>query len=260
MADGFLGVPNIHPVGEIPDRVLDAVFADISVHLPLVDSKIEWRDWERAWAYATGGRRLGSNTRLVDVVNGDVSWSMKSMGSGLSHRGRVHAISSRLDVTRRRGVADLTSNVNVTGSSALEMWNEKITLEHSNSKGGSFVSSALDLRLIVIGRVSGTSSYIFHERQLLPESIISYAWNENASGNIEGHVGEEHRATFLLNGFKLVLHYDLRGTDPLVTYYPPKPMSVEEAREFRHYNPIRIYRETSGATQLALSLGKLGDG
>ena len=89
MVEGFLGVPGGHPVGEIPDRVLDAVFADISVHLPLVDSSIDWRDWERAWAYATGGRRLGSNTRLVDVVCSDVSWSVKSMESGFSSQGPV---------------------------------------------------------------------------------------------------------------------------------------------------------------------------
>ena len=260
MVLGFLEVPGGHQVGEIPDRVLDAVFADISVHLPLVDSSIDWRDWERAWAYATGGRRLGSNTRLVDVVCSDVSWSVKSMESGFSSQGPVHAISSRLDVTKHRGVANLLFDVDVTGRSALEMWNEKIASEHSRYKGGGFVSSDLDLRLIVIGRVGRTSDYIFHERKLLPENIASYLWSKNASGNIEGHVGKEHRATFLVNGFKLVLHYDLRSTDPRVTYHPPRPMSVEEARKFRHYAPIRIYRETSGPTQLALSLGEPDDG
>ena len=254
-----MGIPGVHPVGEITDRVLDAVFADISVHLPLVDFSIDWRDWERAWAYATGGRRLGSNKRLVDVVSGDVSWSMKSMEIGFSSSGRVHAITSRLDVTKHRGVADLLSDVDVTGRSALEMWNEKIALEHSRSKGAGFLYSALDLRLIVVGRIGSAQNYVFHERQLVPENVVSYAWSKNASGNIEGHVGKEHRATFLLNGFKLVLHYDLRRTDPHVTYVPPKPMSVEEARKFRQYDPIRIYRESSGGTQLALSLGELDD-
>ena len=260
MVEGFLEVPGGHPVGEIPDRVLDAVFADISVHQPLVDSSIDWRDWERAWAYATGGRRLGSNKRLVDVESGDISWSVKSMETGFSPSGRVHAITSRLDVTKQRGVSDLLSDVNATGRAALEMWNEKIASEHSRSNDGGLVSSVLDLRLIVIGRVNGTPNYVFHERKLLPENIASYLWSKNASGNIEGYVGKEHRATFLLNGFKLVLQYDLRRTDPRVRYYPPKTMSVEEARKFRNYDPIRVYRETSEVTQLALPLGESDDG
>ena len=197
---------------------------------------------------------------MVDVVSGDISWSVKSMESGFSSRGRVHAITSRLDVTKNRGVVDLLSDVEVTGRSALEMWNEKISSEHSRYKGGGFLSSDLDLRLIVIGRVGRTSVYIFHERKLLPENIASYLWSKNSTGNIEGHVGREHRATFLLNGFKLVLQYDLRKTDPRVMYHPPKMMSVEEARKFRHYDPIRIYRETSDATQLTLSLGEPDDG
>ena len=260
MALGHFGARGVHSVGDIPVHVLDAVFADISVHLPLVDSTIDWRDWERAWAYAVVGDRLGSNKRLVDVVSGDVFWSVKSLGSGISSSDRVSAVSSRLDVRKHRGVEDLLADVNVTGCSALDMWNEKIAWEHARYSRGALTPGKLDLRLLVIALVTLTKDYVFHERQLLQEDIGSYKWRKNPSGNVEGYVGNRHCATFLLNGFKLTMYYDLQRTDPRVRYYPPIPMSVEQAREFRKYDPIRIHRQDPVAKQLKLFSGESDDG
>ena len=241
----------VHPVGEIPDRVLNSVFADISVHLPLVSSVINWGDWERAWAAAVGGRRLGSNKRLVDVTSGNVAWSLKSGGNAITGAGRFSAISSRLDVQKHRQVKDFSADVQRTGGAALEMWNDKIGAELAKSRIG-MAPVDLDLRLLIVARRSGGSSYIFHERQLLSEPVGEYRWEINSQGNIQGSVGDEHRATFLRNGFKLQLHYYVRVTDPHVEYNPPVEMSLKRAMEIRPYRPIRVYRRSDPVKQPTL--------
>ena len=173
----------VHPVGQIPDRVLNSVFADISVHLPLVSSVINWGDWERAWAAAVGGKRLGSNRRLVDVTSGNVAWSLKSGGKAITGAGRFSAVSSRLDIQKHRQVNDFSADVQRTGGAALEMWNDKIGGELAKSRSG-MIPVDSDLRLLIVAQRSSGSSYIFHERQLLSEPVGEYRWEINSQGNI----------------------------------------------------------------------------
>ena len=142
----------------------------------------------------------------------------------------------------------------------MEMWNQKLASEHAKFQVLGTPSGVLDLRLILIVRISRSSIYVFHERQLLPECVSSYVWTKTVRGNIDGYVDGQRRATFLVNGFKLVLYYDFRNSDPRVTYRSPATMSVEEAKKFRPYAPIRIYRETSDTTQFALALDYPKDG
>ena len=146
---------------------------------------------------------------------------------------------------------NFSEDVQRTGSAALEMWNDKIGEELAKLRSG-MVPVDLDLRLLIVARRSGGSSYVFHERQLLPESVGEYRWEMNCQGNIQGFVGDEHRATFLRNGFKLQLDYYVRATDPQVEYNPPVEMSLKQAMEFRPYRPIRVYRQTDPVKQPAL--------
>lgn len=246
-----LEVEKNHPAGRIPDDVLNGVFLDISVHLPLVEFRVDWKDWERSWAHAVQGKRLGSNTRLVDVECTGVAWSVKSMESGISASRRVSAITSRLDVEKHRRIRDFSKDIARTGTAALEMWNEKIDSEHQRYKRRR-LSDDLDLRLLIIGRFSNSSMYVFHERDLVEEDVGAYAWSSNKGGNLEGFVGREHRATFLRNGLKLVLHYNVRQVDPQIRYHPPRVMPFEEARKVRGDAGIDIFRNTAASEQMPL--------
>ena len=94
------------------------------------------------------------------------------------------------------GINDPFTNVQATGQSVLDIYNNRIEKARSDHK---------DMRLVVLVRNMETQEFTIFERPIAPLVVNNYQWKVNDRQNLEGFDGARHAFTWQPHGSQFTI-------------------------------------------------------
>ena len=136
-------------------------------------------DWGNVFAEAIGGNHLQSPIGIADVTYNKMAWSMKTVKNKNPHRttATLRLISGRCSPDYSYGINDPHKDVEATGRSVLNIWNERVNIAQDYYN---------PLRTLVLVRSEDLLTYTLFEEENHRYVASAYRWEENKKGNLLG--------------------------------------------------------------------------
>ncbi len=125
-------------------------------------------------------------------------WSVKTVQHKNPHTaGKIRLISGRNSPVYSSGINDPFSDLQATGQSVLDIYNDRINKAKWDHD---------DPRLVVLVRNMAIQEFTLFERPIYPLVVNSYHWKVNKNNNLEGFEEDQHVFTWQPHGSQFTIH------------------------------------------------------
>ncbi len=167
-------------------------------------------DWGDVFAAAVNGNHFQSPLGIADIELGDTAWSAKTVKSAVKSNNpitakRVRLISGRCSPVYSFGNVDPLSDVQLTGSQVLRIWNARVEEAHHQFA---------QLRTVVLMRDMVNLRFTLFEQPTVQFDPADYVWGTNRRNNLEGRSVESgfHAFTWQPHGSQFTIIRSVSGS------------------------------------------------
>lgn len=154
--------------------------------------------FSRIFADAISGQSYARPLGIADVSWNGCCWSVKTVQHKRPHEAKqIRLISGRNSPTYSSGINDPFENVQETGSSVLNIYNERINKAKWDHD---------DTRMVVLIRHMSAQEFTIFERPIVPFVAKDYEWNVNTRKNLVCFLGDMHMFTWQPHGSQFTIH------------------------------------------------------
>lgn len=115
---------NLYEIGMLPQNVINSICGGLIHNIYIGCKDLDGGTWGDIFADAVNGTHLDSPLGIVDVVNGDIGWSMKTIkkdNKNLFNTKKVDLILGRNDVNGTFKYSEFEKDVQYTGNLVLRV-------------------------------------------------------------------------------------------------------------------------------------------
>lgn len=192
-----------YPLGSIPDSIVFHLGKRIVHRLAVGMADITGDDFGEMFASAVGGTHRMRPLGVADVALEKCAWSIKTISAPhpFSLR-RARLISGRNSPIYSHGISDPFTDVQRTGASVLEIWNERV-----NEAFGEYD----DLRIVVLVRNVSELEFLLMEHEAHRYNTADYVWELRQGRNLIGRDVDSgtHRFTWQSSGSQFTIHHTI---------------------------------------------------
>lgn len=195
-----------YPIGEFPNDVVLSIGKQIVHRLAIGLANITGDDFGGIFAEAIGGQHFACPIGVTDVEWDQCSWSAKTVQNNKPFTTPiVRLISGRNSVSFSYGIKDPFVDIDKTGESVLNIWNERVNQSFSNHD---------DLRVVVLIRNISRLEFTLFEYEATRYTPADYKWHVNDKNNFYGFdkITDVHRFTWQPHGSQFTLLKQVPGS------------------------------------------------
>ncbi len=172
------------------------------VHLKAVGhADMSGDQFSRIFADAIDGQSYGRPLGIADVSWNGCCWSVKTVYHRNPHQAeRIRLISGRNSPTYSSGIDNPFENVQETGNSVLNIYNERINKAKWDHD---------DCRMVVLIRHMAAQEFTIFERPIVPFVANDYQWQVNQNNNLVGLLGDMQMFTWQPHGSQFTIHENI---------------------------------------------------
>ena len=153
--------------------------------------------FSRIFADSIDGQSYGKPTGIADVSWNGCCWSVKTVQHKSPHKAeRIRLISGRNSPTYSSGIDNPFEDVQDTGTSVLNIYNERINKAKWDHD---------DCRMVVLIRHMGVQEFTIFERPIVPFVPKDYQWLVNERNNLVGFLGDIQMFTWQPHGSQFTI-------------------------------------------------------
>ncbi len=154
-------------------------------------------EWSQIFADSISGVSFERPIGIADVAWNGCCWSVKTVKNNNPHKAKtIRLISGRNSPSYSSGINDPFANVQATGQSVLDIYNNRIEKAKSDHK---------DTRLVALARNMETQEFTIFECPITPIVVNNYQWKVNNRQNLEGYDGARHVFTWQPHGSQFTI-------------------------------------------------------
>lgn len=154
--------------------------------------------FSRIFSDAIDGLSFGKPIGIADVAWNGCCWSVKTVQHKQPHEAtRLRLISGRNAPIYSSGITDPLKDIQATGASVLNIYNERINKAKWDHD---------DTRLVVLVRHMQAQEFTIFERPIVPFVANDYEWQVNKRGNLMGLLGDVQMFTWQPHGAQFTIH------------------------------------------------------
>ena len=206
-----------YPLGQIPDSVILSIASNLVYSSAVGRKDISGRDWGDIFAAAVNGDHYTRPIGLVDVALGTTAWSAKTVGQKISSR-QVRLISGRNDVGYSFQNLSPLSNIQLTGSQVLQIWNARVEEAQQQYP---------NLRTVVLIRDMEQFQFKTFEYTTVQFDPADYVWRLTKNDrNINGYTveGNVHSFVWQSGGGQFTIIRQVSGSARSFSVNRPQPI------------------------------------
>ena len=187
-----------YTLNEFTTSIIESICERL-VHLKAVGkADVSGDEFSRIFADSISGQSFGKPVGIADVAWNGCCWSVKTVQHKLPHKAAsVRLISGRNSPVYSSGINDPFEDVQATGQSVLDIYNDRINKAKWDHD---------DTRLVVLIRNMRAQEFTLFERPITPLVVNSYRWDINKNGNLVGLDGDRHVFTWQPHGSQFTIH------------------------------------------------------
>lgn len=153
--------------------------------------------FSRIVADSIDGQSYSKPIGIADVSWNGCCWSVKTVQNKLPHEAKqVRLISGRNSPTYSSGIDNPFEDVQGTGASVLNIYNQRINKAKWDHD---------DCRMVVLIRHMGAQEFTIFERPIVQFIPNDYRWEVNKRKNLEGFLGDAHMFTWQPHGSQFTI-------------------------------------------------------
>lgn len=186
---------------------------ELSIRKSLGFSDIDGKEWEKIHAECLGVEWVSKNMPVVDVPDGLVAWSAKTVKGKIDAQ-IVKLISARISpIFEHKKAIDGTFNPTELGELLISSWNERI--DNALAKYSS-------LRLVVLIRNNKLDEFTVFQKDLTKYDPMEYSWRWNDRTNLYGYLGSEPKFIWQPHGAQLSINESVEKPTTITLNYVRK--------------------------------------
>ena len=187
-----------YPINEFPAEVIESIGKQI-VHLKAVGQPdMSGDQFNGIFADSIGGTPYAQPLGIADVKWQDCCWSVKTVQAKSPHTAtNLRLISGRNSPAYSSGITDPFADVQATGQSVLDVYNQRIAKVTEDYK---------EVRLVVLVRNMAGLEFTIFERPISPLVVNVYKWTVNQNRNLCGWSGKKQVFTWQPHGSQFTIH------------------------------------------------------
>ena len=188
-----------YPLSEFPAEVIQSICKRI-VHIRAVGlADIAGNHFSRIFADSFSGQSYGNKpVGIADVSWNGCCWSVKTVQHKEPHEAKsIRLISGRNSPVFSSGITDPFVDLQATGQSVLDVYNERINTAKWDHG---------DTRMVVLLRNMRSQEFTLFERPIVPFVAQDYTWELNERGNFRGMRGDTQMFTWQPHGSQFTIH------------------------------------------------------
>ena len=165
-----------YPLAEFPHEVIQSISKCV-VHLKAVGhADMSGDQFSRIFSDAIDGMSYGKPVGIADVSWNGCCWSVKTIQHKQPHEAtKIRLISGRNSPVYSSGIDNPFADLQATGSSVLNIYNERINKTKWDHD---------DTRPVVLIRHMQAQEFTIFERPIVPFVAADYKWRLNARKNL----------------------------------------------------------------------------
>lgn len=187
-----------YPLSEFPAEVIQSICKRI-VHIKAVGhADITGDHFSRIFADSISGQSYRKPVGIADVSWNGCCWSVKTVQHKEPHKVKsIRLISGRNSPVFSSGITDPFADLQATGQSVLDVYNERINKAKWDHD---------DTRMVVLLRNMRSQEFTLFERPIAPFVIQDYTWELNKRRNFMGMRGDTQVFTWQPHGSQFTIH------------------------------------------------------
>ncbi len=157
--------------------------------------------FSRIFSDSIGGMSYGKPVGIADVSWNGCCWSVKTVQHNKPHEAtKIRLIAGRNSPVYSSGIDNPFDDIQQTGSSVLNIYNERINKAKWDHD---------DTRLVVLIRHMGAQEFTMFERPITPFIAADYEWTLNPNNNLVGFLGDVPMFTWQPHGSQFTIHENI---------------------------------------------------
>ena len=198
-----------YEVSKVPRKHIVAFSEHITMaaYLGIEDEGQRWTtEWPYMFAKSVGGKHIGGSVGHIDVVKGNLAWSLKTIKTvrkNVYEMPRIRIISGRNSPDFSRGIANPRRNITKTGETVIKIWNKRV---HD-----SFQHCPLGPRIAILVRNVPAGHFMYFEIESKKYNPAEYTWKKTQNDTIGGYEKktDKHMFTWQPTGSQFSIYHDV---------------------------------------------------